>query len=271
MATVLAPQLAQAALSKSGKSDWSKKTVLITGATSGLGRKMALAFAAKGAKVAFCGRRQEKGDEVLKEIKKTPGQGFFLRADVSVEDDVKKFVKAVADQFGKIDLAVNNAGIDFDSKNFASDDMAKHVAVIQTNLLGTMFCMKYEIAEMLKHKAGSIINIASVAAVRGSANGVSYSASKHGVLGLTRSLAKNHAKDGLLINAISPFLLDHEMGGTDKLKDEGSEEVKQEKSRIPTGHLISMTEVIDTVFMIGAATLPSYTGQNLVLDGGALS
>lgn len=250
---------------------WKDKVVLITGATSGLGKFMAQAFSAQGAKVAFCGRRSEQGIALQKQWQKEGSETSFFKADIRVESEVKNLVESTVKKYGRIDLAINNAGIDFESNSFHTDSMKKHLDVIETNLIGTMFCLRYEMEQMRKQKSGSVVNIASTASVRGADYGVSYSASKHGVIGLTRSLAKAHGKDNIRVNAISTYRLNHEMGSGDKPLNENTQDVIDAKSRIPLGRLMTFQDAFQATAWLGSDSASIITGQNLILDGGLLA
>jgi 3-oxoacyl-[acyl-carrier protein] reductase len=252
--------------------NWKKTKALITGGTSGLGKVLVEMLSARGAQVAFCGRRSEAGAAMEKELKNKPGKVRFFLADVTKENEVKDFLKNSSAWMGKIDLAINCAGIDFNSDNFVDDPLDESIKVIQTNLIGMMICLKYQGEQMKKQKSGSIVNMGSVAAVRGSYSGVAYSASKHGVVGLTKSLAKNFAPFQVRVNAVSPYIMDNLMGksGKGRLK-ENHPEVQHGMEKMPLKRVITLESVAEAVLWIGSDAAWNITGQNLVIDGGHLS
>jgi NAD(P)-dependent dehydrogenase (short-subunit alcohol dehydrogenase family) len=194
------------------KGKFSGKVVLITGATSGIGEGTAYAFAREGAKVFFCGRRENLGRQVEAKIKDFGGQATYMRADVRQEAEVKALVEACVSQYGKLDIAFNNAGIL--NPKFArlhEQPTADFFDTLNTNAIGVFFSLKYEISQMLKQKSGCIINNASVSGHKGFSEIGPYSVSKHAIIGLTKVAALEYAKDNIRITSISPGGVDTPM------------------------------------------------------------
>lgn len=205
---VLGPQPAQAA----GRGQFAGKVVLITGATSGIGAATARAMAAERAKVFFCGRRDHLGREVEKSIRTSGGEATYRRADVSDEGDVRDLVDACVRRYGRLDVAVNNAGIESPRvARLHEQSMADMETVWRTNVGGVFLGMKYEIPRMLQQGAGVIVNTASISSEVGFATIAPYNSSKHAVASLTKVAALEYAADNIRINAFAPGAVDTPM------------------------------------------------------------
>ncbi|UTP38187.1 SDR family oxidoreductase [Phenylobacterium sp. LH3H17] len=194
-------------------SDFSDKVVLITGGTSGLGAAAAISLASQGAKVAITGRRQEQGEAVVARMQAAGGEGLFIRGDITLRANVEDMVARTVARFGRLDGAVNNAGIAGDPFHAVADmpDENWH-AVINTNLTAVFMSMKFEIPAILASGGGAIVNIASILGLEGSDIGHSaYAAAKHGVIGLTRSAAVDYGQQRLRVNALCPGYCHSEM------------------------------------------------------------
>lgn len=243
------------------------KTVLITGATSGIGRATAKLFAAEGAKVFFCGRREHLGNEVEKEIREMGGEATYMRADVREESQVKAFVEACVDMYGGIDVAFNNAGIEGNPSSYPDMKMegdGSYHDVMKTNVDGVFYSMKYELPVMQKQKSGVIVNVASVLGSRGSANYGPYSASKHAVKGLTRSASKNSGEHGIRVLTISP-------GGTrtDMMRRLLGQDLAEPGSGDPMNRLAEPEEMGRIVMQISLPGASFLNGEEIKVDGGS--
>lgn len=183
------------------------KVALVTGGASGIGEACAITLAQGGAKVAISDLNTELGEKVVAEIKKSGGDAFFLNVDISNPEAVEKMIADTVSQFGKLNIAVNNAGIGGEANlvgNYGIDAWNK---VIDINLNGVFYCMRYEIPEMLKAGGGAIVNMASILGSVGFANSAAYVAAKHGVLGLTKSAALEYGKQNIRINSVGPAFI----------------------------------------------------------------
>jgi A-factor type gamma-butyrolactone 1'-reductase (1S-forming) len=180
------------------------KIALVTGGGSGIGRSAAILFSKEGAKVAIAGRRQYEGEQTVDIIKKEGGTAFFMQVDVSVNNDVKKFIGKIISLYGRLDCAFNNAGIDGKKASLIELEEIEWDEIIDINLKGTFLLMKYEIICMLEQRGGAIVNMASVCSFIARPDRCAYNASRHGVVGLTRSSALEVAHKGIRVNAVAP-------------------------------------------------------------------
>src|SRR5256885_14723321 len=217
---------------KNGKFDG--KVALVTEGTSGIGRTPAIAFARAGAKVVLTGRREKEGAQVVAEIKKLGGDAAFVRADVAKDADVKAMVDFTVDKFGHLDVAFNNAGVEWTGPLDQATE-AEYRRVFDINVWGVLNSMRYEIPVMLKNGGGAIVNNSSVAGHVGLAGASIYMASKHAVEGLTKSIALEFAKQNIRINAVAPGVIATDM--LDRFAGKEGERRDSLTSIIPVGRI----------------------------------
>jgi NAD(P)-dependent dehydrogenase (short-subunit alcohol dehydrogenase family) len=244
------------------------KIGLVTGGTSGIGRDASILFARAGAKVVVAGRREVEGKETVDLIQAAGGEGLFVKADVSRAADVEALVQKTVEKFGRLDVAFNNAGVEGNWIPIAEQSEEEWDRTIDINLKGVWLCLKHEIRQMLKQGGGAIVNMASVAGWIGSAGAATYCASKHGVIGLTKSAALETARDGIRINAVCPAVIETPMG--ERLF--GTPEMKTFALGLhPIGRFGTPMEVAEAVVWMCSDRASFMTGQSLVLDGGFLA
>ncbi len=246
------------------------KVALVTGGTSGIGQASAIALAKAGAKVVLAGRRITEGQAIAKEIQASGGEAIFIQADVRDETQVKNLIEKTLAKYGRLDIAFNNAGIEGEFGILTAEQTAEHYqSVFEINVKGVLLSMKHEIPAMLQNGGGSIINTASVASTVGMPGAGIYVASKHAVLGLTRSTALEYAQQGIRVNAVSPGGVETEMmqraAGTPEEVSQGREYLT---NLHPIGRFATPEEIAETVVFLASPAAAFMTGSNLVVDGG---
>jgi len=243
------------------------KVAIITGGTSGIGRETAVLFAEAGAKVVVAGRREAEGKETVDLMCKAGGDGFFVKTDVAKAADVQALVQKTVDKFGRLDTAFNNAGIEGNWMPMLDISEEDWDRTIDINLKGVWLCLKYEIQQMLKSGGGTIVNMSSVAGLMGSPGAAPYCASKHGVIGLTRTAALEQAKQKIRVNAVCPAVIESPM----EQRLFGDPEVhKFAVGMHPIGRIGTAREVAEAVLWMCSEKSSFMTGHYLVLDGGFL-
>lgn len=239
------------------------KSALVTGASRGIGRSIALQLAEEGYNVAvnYAGSK-EKAEAVVEEIKTKGVDSFAIQANVADADDVKAMIKEVVSQFGSLDVLVNNAGITRDNllmrmKEQEWDD------VIDTNLKGVFNCIQKATPQMLRQRSGAIINLSSVVGAVGNPGQANYVATKAGVIGLTKSAARELASRGITVNAVAPGFIVSDM--TDALSDELKEQML---TQIPLARFGQDTDIANTVAFLASDKAKYITGQTIHVNGG---
>ena len=243
----------------------STQVVLITGALTGIGRAAAVAFARKGAKVVVSGRRDEAGHALVKELKALGSEAEFINADVRKENDVRALVDKTVARFGRLDVAVNNAGTEGQVGPITDQSAESYAATFDTNVLGVLLSMKHEVRVMQGQGAGNIINITSTYGHEGAAGAAVYVGSKHAVEGITKSVALELAKSGIRVNAVGPGPTDTGM----LTRFTGTPENKAALvTTVPLGRLGLSEEVADGIVFIASDEARFITGHVLNVDGG---
>ncbi|CAE6774796.1 glucose 1-dehydrogenase [Paraburkholderia nemoris] len=239
--------------------------VLITGALTGIGRATALAFAREGNRVVVSGRREEAGQALAAELRALGAEAEFLRADVRFEAEVRSVVEQTVARFGRLDVAVNNAGTEGQLAPIVEQTATNYEDTFSVNVLGTLLSLKHEMRVMLEQGAGSIINLSSIAGQVGIAGASVYTASKHAVEGLTKSAALEGAAAGVRVNAVAPGPVATEM--LDRFVG-GSEEGKAGfLSTIPARRAATPDEIAQTIVFLASDKARYLTGQNIAVDG----
>jgi NAD(P)-dependent dehydrogenase (short-subunit alcohol dehydrogenase family) len=242
------------------------KVVLITGASAGIGRAAAVACGNEGARLVVSARRQIEGEETAELVRATGAPALFVQADVSRDDDVRRLVEAAVERFGGLDCAFNNAGAEQDPEPLTEQAEATYHRIMDTNVKGVWLSMKYEIPQMLKRGAGAIVNTSSVAGIVGFAGAPIYAASKHAVVGLTRSVALEYAAHGIRVNAINPGAVETDMYR--RFTGDKPEMQARMLALHPIGRIARPEEIADAVVYLFSGKASFVTGHTLVLDGG---
>ena len=242
------------------------KVGLVTGGASGFGRAISLAFAREGAKVVVADIDMGGGEETVGMVKKLGSDAIFVRCDVSQASDVVKILAKTVETYGRLDCAVNNAGIEGALAPILDYPEEVWSRILNINLTGVWFCMKHEVAQMLKQGGGTIVNISSAAGLIGVPGSSGYTATKHGVIGLTKTVALEYAKAGIRVNAVCPGAFHTPMLG--RILEEYPDMQKFYEAAHPIGRMGDPKELADAVVWLCSDRSSFVTGTSLSVDGG---
>ncbi len=244
-------------------SDFNKKIAFVTGGGDGIGRATSVALSACGAKVIVTDINEKMGKQTVDQIKSEGNEASFFKMDVSVESEVKTITDIVIDENKKIDLAINNAGVGGDFESIHKTDLSDWNSTLNINLNGVFLCMKYQIKYMLRNRFGRIVNVSSMAGLKGVGGGASYSASKHGVIGLTKSAAIEYGDHNIRVNSVCPGFIDT------KLIQNVPKNVIDFNMKInPMKRIGKTKEVADSILWLLSEKSSFVNGHSISIDGG---
>ncbi|MFY9731844.1 MAG: glucose 1-dehydrogenase [Candidatus Acidiferrales bacterium] len=246
----------------------SSPVVLITGALTGIGRAAAIIFAQEGARVVVSGRRDEEGQKLVAELKKLGAEAIFVRTDVRKDEDVRDLVDQTVKRFGRLDVAVNNAGTEGAPGPVTEQTAESFAGTFDTNVLGTLLSMKHELRAMLPQGSGSIVNVSSAYGSIGAAYASVYVASKHAVEGLTKSAALEVARTGVRVNVVAPGTTDTGMLTRFNKTDENKAALV---STVPFKRMATPEEIAHVIAFVASPAASYMTGASIPVDGGMLA
>jgi len=246
---------------------FSGQVALVTGAAAGIGRATALMFAAQGLKVAVADLDERGGEACVAEIRAAGGEALFIGCDVTRDEQVRGMIERVLSCYGRLDYAFNNAGIEIEQGRLAEGSEAEFDAIMGVNVKGVWLCMKYQLPVMLAQGGGAIVNTASVAGLGAAPKMSIYAASKHAVIGLTKSAAIEYAKKGIRVNAVCPAVIDTDMFRRAYEADPRKAEFAA--AMHPVGRVGTVEEVAAAVLYLCSDGAGFTTGHALTVDGGA--
>jgi NAD(P)-dependent dehydrogenase (short-subunit alcohol dehydrogenase family) len=246
----------------------SNPVVLITGALTGIGRAAAVAFSHERARLVVAGRRDDAGQQLATELRALGAEAEFIRADVRHEDEVRDLVDRTVARFGRLDVAVNNAGTEGQVGPITDQTAESYAATFDTNVLGVILSMKHELRVMLPQGSGSIVNVSSAYGSVGAAGASIYVASKHAVEGLTKSAALEVARTGVRVNVVAPGTTDTGMLTRFTNSDENKAALV---STVPVKRLATPDEIAHVITFVASANASYMTGASIPVDGGMLA
>ncbi len=246
----------------------SSPVVLITGALTGIGRAAAIIFAQEGARIVVSGRRDKQGHELVAELQGLGAEAIFVRTDVRNDDDVRNLVDQTVKRFGRLDIAVNNAGTEGLRGLVTEQTAESYAATFDSNVLGVLLSMKHELRVMLPQGSGSIVNVSSAYGSVGAAGASVYVASKHAVEGLTKSAALEVAGTGVRVNVVAPGTTDTGMLTRFTSTDENKAALV---STVPVKRLAAPEEIAHVIAFVASANASYMTGASIPVDGGMIA
>lgn len=258
------------------KFDFTDKVAIVTGGGGGIGRSTCLKLAQGGAKVVVVDLSEALGNETLKQLKDAGADAIFVKADLTQEADIKKYVDETIETYGKVDILMNNAGWEGKISPLVEYDSEIFDKVMALNVKGAFLGMKFVLPYMYEQKSGAIVNIASGAGLLGTPNMVAYGASKHALLGMTKTAGVEAAPHGVWVNAVCPGVVDTDMmrsiesgfAGGDKAGAEAAKKALEESA--PTGRYSTPEEVANLMVYLASDLATHVVGQSFVIDGGAI-
>lgn len=242
------------------------KTAIITGGGGGLGRAAALRLAESGINISIIDVSEEQGNETVRLIEEKGAKAIFVKADVTKAEEVKKYVEKTVETFGSVDMFFNNAGISGPGKRFLDNSIEQIDLVLDINLRGALYGLYYVLPEMIKNGGGSIVNTSSTAGLVGQDGVVSYSATKHGIVGITKSIAAEYASQGIQINAVAPGSTETPM--VKQYREANPELFKAVSATIPQRRIGQPEEVAELVTFLLTSKAKYINGAVVPIDGG---